>query len=125
MSSILRKEDLRSLHPILVPNWRQIVPNTIENLIDTRKLVQLEGRSPLAKILNASVLEESDKTIVKNIRDRLNRKKATRKFRERNKLEDIMLAADIDTLSKLELELINCKKELRSEIDFYKYQLQI
>ena len=114
---------MRALHPIIISNWREVFPATIDQLIDSKKLVSLEGRTPLAKILDSSLLSDSDKTCIKNKRDRLNRTKATRKFREKNRFENLQLEGDIGELSEEKLELINSRNNLLREIQYYSYHL--
>ena len=123
MSSLLTKQQMRALHPIIISNWREVFPATIDQLIDSKKLVSLEGRTPLAKILDSSLLSDSDKTCIKNKRDRLNRTKATRKFREKNRFENLQLEGDIGELSEEKLELINSRNNLLREIHYYSYHL--
>ena len=99
------------------------MPITIYHLIDNKKLAELEGRTPLVKILDNSVLRESEKTYIKNLRDRLNRKKATRTFREKNKRDNQLLSEDIESLTNLKQNLLELRNNLISEIECYKLEL--
>ena len=120
MSSTLTKQQLRGLNDVLVTNWRQLLPTQISNLIDSNKLGALNGRGSLCRMLESSRIPDNDKLYIRNVRDRLNRTKATKKFRSKQRDEMHGLVEVIPALKQERNDLLEEKQELNNQIEFYR-----
>ena len=120
MSSALTVQQLRGLNDVLVTNWRQLLPAQISNLIDSNKLGALNGRGSLCRMLESSRIPDNDKLYIRNVRDRLNRTKATKKFRSKQRDEMHGLVEVIPALKQERNDLLEEKQELNNQIGFYR-----
>ena len=123
MSSILTRQQLRGLNDVLLTNWPQLLPAKTSDLIDSAKLGSLNGRGSLCRMLDTSQIPDNDKLYIRNVRDKLNRMKATKKFRSRKRAEMVELIEEIPVLMRQKMEILRMKLELENEIEFYKRRL--
>lgn len=119
MSSILSAQQLRGLRDVLVTDWRRLPPGQISSFIDLDKLGALPGRTALPKMLKNCEIPESDKFYVKSLRDKINRKKATNKLRNKKQEEFVNLEEQISDLKKERKKWLNLKYKIEEEIAKY------
>ena len=105
---------------MFVTNWRSLPPSQISAFIDLDRLGALPGRATLPRMLKNCEIPESDKLYVKNLRDKINRKKATNKLRKRNQEEFINLEEQVSDLKKKRKEWLDLKHKLEEEIAKYR-----
>ena len=88
----------------------------IDNLIDDKKLENIDGRRKLPRILNNSNLSAIDKQTINKRKKRINQQNALKAFRQRERVTIGRLENDITRKvmekRRLELEIMELNREI-------------